>query len=407
MNSMEAKTKKRSLLDEEKFYEGKRSKQDDWKLVQKKYGDGVAWSRGAMIGKGSFGCVFLANLKKPKSKYSSYPPIMAVKSAEVSASSSIQKEKEVMDNIRGCPNVIKCFGDEITNREDGQMVYNLLLEYGSGGTLADLIKKSGTKGLPEMEARRYTRSILLGLTHIHKKGYVHCDLKPENILLINNSSDGFTAKIGDLGLTKRAKQSKKNKLGPYWRGTPMYLSPEAVIDGVQEPPSDVWAVGCIVFEMLTGKPLWFSEKDLTVDEILSRISDENELPCYSSSISTDGRSFLKGCLSRKVMCRLTTNMLLDHPFVKGLFEDNVNEVDKLQEEVLDINAITSSPSFSDDDDGSSDDDGELWWSSCSDGSSYGLSSWSEEDVDTIENEESTRFREVQKYPVTLTVSKGI
>ncbi|KAI3507490.1 hypothetical protein L1887_22477 [Cichorium endivia] len=119
-----------------------------------------------------------------------------------------------------------------------------------------------------MEVRRYTRSILLGLTHIHKKGYVHCDLKPDNILLINNSSDGFTAKIGDLGLTK---QSKKNKL---------------------EPPSDVWAVGCIVFEMLTGKPLWFSEKDLTVDEILSRISDENELPWPSRNKGTaPGRAY--------------------------------------------------------------------------------------------------------------------
>ncbi|KAI3727131.1 hypothetical protein L1987_66940 [Smallanthus sonchifolius] len=362
MNSKQSQTKKRSLFDGEDVYEVKRSKQEDWKLW---YGDGVAWFRGAMIGKGSFGCVFIANLKNLKSRYSSYPPIMAVKSAEVSASGSIQKEKEVMDNIRGCPNVIRCFGEETTNGENGQMVYNLLLEYGSGGTLAHLIRNSNGKGLPEIDVRRYARSILRGLSHIHKLGYVHCDLKPENVLLVSNCRNGgFVAKIGDLGLAKRVNRVKKNKLGPYWRGTPMYLSPEAVINGVQEQPADIWAVGCIVFQMLTGKPLWVTDQDSGVDEILSRICDENDLPYMSSSISTEAMSFLKGCLCRKIMCRLTANMLLNHPFLKGI-EDNVNENEE-SHEVFDINAITSSSSFSDDDD-------DLWMFSCSEESSYNLS----------------------------------
>ncbi|KAI3759582.1 hypothetical protein L6452_07493 [Arctium lappa] len=404
----EPKTKKRSLIDGEKIHEDKKSKQEDVKTVQKNmYGDGVAWFRGEIIGKGSFGCVFLANSKKPKSKHSSYPRIMAVKSAEVSVSGSIQKEKEVMDNIRGCPNVINCFGEEITNGENGQMVYNLLLEYGSGGTLADLIKKSDGNGLPELDARRYTRSILRGLRHIHKRGYVHCDMKPDNILLVSNSRDGcFDAKIGDLGLAKRANQKKnqkKNKLGVYWRGTPMYLSPEAVMYGVQEPPADIWAVGCIVSEMLTGKPLWFSKQDLCVDEVLNRIGEDDESPCISSEISKEARSFLKGCLSRKIMCRLTANMLLDHPFLKGLIEDDAIEVKESHQEVFDINTITSSPLFSEDDD---DDDDEMWLCSYSDGSCY---SCSEGDVDAMEDEEITdaRFHEVQQYQVTLTISKGV
>ncbi|KAJ0895348.1 putative mitogen-activated protein kinase kinase kinase STE-STE11 family [Helianthus annuus] len=162
---------------------------------------------------------------------------MAVKSAEVSASGSIQKEKEVMDNLRGCPNVIKCFGEETTVGDNGQMVYNLLLEYGSGGTLADLVKSLNGEGLAEIE----------------------------NVLLVSGCRTGtgeFVAKIGDLGLAKRVNHVKKNRLSCYWRGTPMYLSPEAVINGVQEPPADIWAVGCIVFQMLTGKPIWFSDQDL-------------------------------------------------------------------------------------------------------------------------------------------------
>ncbi|KAJ0440605.1 putative mitogen-activated protein kinase kinase kinase STE-STE11 family [Helianthus annuus] len=390
MNLQELNTMKRRLFGGDKDHEGKRSKQEDWtKHAQKMYGDGAAWVRGVMIGKGSFGYVFIANLNNYKSRYSLYPPVMAVKSAEVSVSGSIQKEKEVMDNINGCPYVIKCFGEEITNGENGRMVYNMLLEYGSGGTLADVIKSSNGIGLPELDVRRHARSILRGLSHIHKRGYVHCDLKPQNVLLVANEgkTGGFVAKIGDLGSAKRMKQIKKNKLnnyGPCSRGTPMYLSPEALVNGVQEKPADVWAVGCIVYEMLTGKPLRYSYQDLGVNEMISRIGDGRDLFSVSSSLSAEGRSFLEKCLCRKVMCRLTANMLLKHPFLKGLPDDDIDEVEESRE-VFDINTITSSSSFSDDD--------ELWLSSCSE----------EEDADVTANGESmnARLHEVRRFPVRL------
>ncbi|KAJ0643251.1 putative mitogen-activated protein kinase kinase kinase STE-STE11 family [Helianthus annuus] len=378
MNLQEPKMTKRRLFGGDKDHEGKRSKQEDWKHAQKMYGDGAAWVRGVMIGKGSFGCVFITNLKNDKSRYSLYPPVMAVKSAEVSASGSIQKEKEVMDNISGCPYVIKCFGEEITSGESGRMVYNMLLEYGSGGTLADVIKSSNGKGLPELDVRRHARSILHGLSHIHKRGYVHCDLKPQNVLMVANEgkTGGFVAKIGDLGSAKRMKQMKKNKMnnyGPCWRGTPMYLSPEAVVNGVQEKPADVWAVGCIVYEMLTGKPLWYSYQDLGVSEMISRIGDGRDMFSICRSVSAEGRSFLEKCLCRKVMCRLTANMLLKHPFLKGLPDDDIDEIEE-SHEVFDINTITSSSLFSDDD--------ALWLSSCS------------EDEDM-----NGRFHEVRRFPL--------
>ncbi|GFP88630.1 serine/threonine-protein kinase bck1/slk1/ssp31 [Phtheirospermum japonicum] len=144
------------------------------------YGDGVSWFRGSIIGKGGFGCVYLANLKNPKSKYSFFPALMAVKSAELSISGSIQKEWEVLSNVKGCPNIIKCFGEETTMGHNGAMFYNLLLEYGFGGTLDGRIKKyNGGDGLSEFEVKVIARSILRGLCHIHGIGYVHCDLKPD------------------------------------------------------------------------------------------------------------------------------------------------------------------------------------------------------------------------------------
>ncbi|XP_057460105.1 mitogen-activated protein kinase kinase kinase 20-like [Actinidia eriantha] len=294
-------------------------------------GDGVAWFRGSMIGKGSFGSVYLANLKKPRSRFGCFPEVMAVKSAEISVSGSIQKEREALSNIGRCPNVIRCFGDEITTGENGEMVYNLLLEFGSGGTLADLIKKSGGSGLSESDVRYYARSILHGINHIHELGYVHCDLKPENILLVPKKKDvgaKFKVKIGDFGMAKRASQNKKRKLDPYMRGTPMYLSPEVVTDCIQEPPSDIWAFGCIVLEMLTGKPLWFGKQDMDAEALLRMIGEGYESPKIPDEISREGREFLKGCFSRKSMFRFTADMLLNHSFFKGLVDDDDDDVEE-------------------------------------------------------------------------------
>lgn len=348
LNSRECNMKKRSLTNKENAYEAKRSKQEDC-------GNDAPWIRRSVVGKGNYGSVFVANMNA-RSRYSLYPSIMAVKSAEVSVSGSIQKEKEVMDNIRGSANVIKCFGEKIT-LENNQIVYNLLFEFASGGTLADVIKMSHGKGLLEVDVKCNARSILKGLSHIHKRGYVHCDLKPENILLVaNKNNDGFIVKVGDLGLAKRVNQVKKKDPGRYWRGNPLYFSPEAVIRGVQKPPADIWAFGCIVFEMLTGKKLWLAYKDMGKNEVLIRVGYENEIESVisSSSISNEGKSFLKGCLCKNVVRRLSADKLLDHPFLKGLVDDDVNEE---SEGILDINAITTYSSFSDDDDDGSGYDG--------------------------------------------------
>lgn len=365
-------------------------------MVDKKYGDGITWNRGAMLGKGSFGSVYLATLKKPRSKYGWLPSVMAVKSAEVSVSGSIQKEREVLSNVKGCPNIIQCFGEETTTGDNGVMVYNLLLEYGSGGTLAEKIRKSGDKGLPELEVKSYTRSILKGLSYIHEIGYVHCDLKPDNILLVpKNDSDGcaeFRAKIGDFGLAKRvAKQcNKKRKLEPYWRGTPMYLSPEVVGDGVQELPSDVWALGCIVLEMLTGKPPWGSKEEMNSEEIIKKIG--KELPQIPSGISKEAKEFLKGCFVKKAMFRLTADMLLNHSFLEGLVEDD----DSFAETVMieDISGIESILVVSETDD-------EISCGALSDGYSFASedcshSYWSEEDAEDMEDEVVSQLRQEKK-----------
>ncbi|VFQ83551.1 unnamed protein product [Cuscuta campestris] len=314
----------------------------------------------------------MAALKKPRSKYSCLPSVLAVKSAEVSASGSIQKEREVLDRIKGNPYVIRCFGEETTTGENGDMIYNLLLEYGSGGTLAERIKRNSegnNKGLPELEVRFHTRSLLRGLIHIHMIGYVHCDLKPDNVLLLPSPREvggvKLRAKIGDFGLAKRGKQSKKRRLEPYWRGTPMYLSPEVVKDGVQEAPCDIWALECVVLQMLTGEPPWAEDPKLEAKEVLAKIK-EGKTPKIPCEISKEARDFLKGCFVKKDMYRLTAEMLLNHPFVQGLVDDDDDGDDYWHSEgaetVGDINVIDTISLSTDIDEDEDDDDSMYTWS---------------------------------------------
>ncbi|GER54113.1 mitogen-activated protein kinase kinase kinase [Striga asiatica] len=381
------------------------------------YGDGVSWFRGSIIGKGAFGTVYLATLKNPTSKYSSFPSLMAVKSAEVSLSGSIQKEREILGNLKGCPSIIKCFGEETTVSPNGAMVYNLLLEYGSGGTLAGRIRTSnGGQGLPEHEVRSFTRSILKGLSHIHGLGYVHCDLKPSNILLVNRGRQ-FRAKIGDFGLARRAGLCQKRKLGPYLRGTPTYLSPEAVLENEQEGPSDVWALGCIVLEMLTGKPPWASpENEPSAREIIARVGVGREVPRVSGGLSKEARDFLKGCFVRRPEFRLTAEMLLNHPFVDC---EDCEEVD----EVEDVDEFESILFVSDSDDELVTFDSSGYWSG--DENEIILSGISEErelgvmengglrgsdvDVDVEFGRPKKKLKEIASrvYPVSFKVPAGV
>ncbi|KAL7158000.1 hypothetical protein ABFS83_02G113600 [Erythranthe nasuta] len=330
------------------------------------YGDGADWIRGSIIGKGGFGSVYTATLKKNTENKLRFPSVMAVKSSEVSVSTTLQKEMEIMSDLKGSPYLIECFGHEATISSDGAfLAYNLLLEYCSGGTLGERIKKFGDKGLPESEVRVYARCIVGGLCHMHDAGYVHCDIKPDNILLVPqvNNSASFMAKICDFGLAKReVRNFKKRRItrGQNWQGTPMYLSPEAVRDNIQEAPSDIWALGCVVLKMLTGKPVWEGD---TAGEIINKIGAEEELlPDIPDYLSNEAMDFIRCCLSRNPSYRFTAQILMDHPFLDGLTEDG-DSCGPTARVMIDHPFLDGLSEDDDDEDSGSEDDsfGDSYW----------------------------------------------
>jgi serine/threonine protein kinase len=181
----------------------------------------------------------------------------------------LQREAEVCGAMQH-PNIVTLYEPGYENN----VISFLATEWVEGESLRDRLKRS--KPLPLDDALRVGEDILRGLTYAHAKGVIHRDIKPANILL---SSDG-QAKIADFGIARPA-GSTLTQVGSML-GTPNYMSPEQVKCSDVTTRSDLFSVGVVLYEMLTGsKP--FSAPD--VSGILRNVVEKN--PPLASEINPD------------------------------------------------------------------------------------------------------------------------
>ncbi|XP_070021781.1 mitogen-activated protein kinase kinase kinase 20-like [Nicotiana sylvestris] len=289
----------------------------------------IIWTRGKTIGRGSFGIVTLATT----TDFSiDIPSTIAVKSALFSRSKSLQKERDLLHEFQDCDHVIRCFGADVTE-EDGKILYNMLLEYASGGSLADRIGQNSRQGLQDFEVKQYAKSILLGLSHIHGRGFVHRDIKPDNILLVGTEK---AAKIADFGSAKKVGGVKSQKKKHGLKGTPMYMAPESVLDNEYGPEADIWAFGCTVFEMVTGKTVWDCSEADNVVYLLCKIGMGSP-NLQNKRLSKVAEAFLRKCLVKESRSRWTADMLLKHPFLSS--DDNVVVREQKQTRKKELNLV--------------------------------------------------------------------
>ncbi|MDA4086208.1 serine/threonine protein kinase [Mycolicibacterium hassiacum DSM 44199] len=139
---------------------------------------------------------------------------------------------------------------------DGQRPF-LVMELVEGGTLRELLRERGP--MPPHAAAAVLAPVLDGLAVAHRAGLVHRDIKPENVLI----SDDGDVKLADFGLV-RALADAKITSASVILGTAAYLSPEQVATGAADPRSDVYAVGILCYELLTGRTPFTGDSPLAV-----------------------------------------------------------------------------------------------------------------------------------------------
>ena len=122
----------------------------------------------------------------------------------------------------------------------------LFMQYMDGGDLAQFL--SAREALDYAQSRRIAIQLCESLQHIHRYGMIHCDIKPANVLL-DASSDAY---IADFGLTRfiDPSGSEDNPIG----GTPAYLAPEVIRGATPDERSDIYSLGCVLYELLCGRP---------------------------------------------------------------------------------------------------------------------------------------------------------
>ena len=143
----------------------------------------------------------------------------------------------------------------------------LASQFVSGRSLGHLL--DGGRSLPPDRALRVTADVAAGLGALHGKRLVHRDVKPANILL----ADDGTALLTDFGLAKGEALTLLTEPGQLL-GTPQYLAPELIdASGAASPASDVYALGCVAYECLAGRPPFGGR---TLEVALAHLTDEPE-----------------------------------------------------------------------------------------------------------------------------------
>src|SRR5262249_48927175 len=128
-----------------------------------------------------------------------------------------------------------------------------------GETLSRWLGTRYPIGMPPRAAARLAAQLTAGLSHAHERGILHRDLKPGNVLMVpDQQAVSWSPRITDFGLgTIEAEHTSQTVTG-FWQGSPPYMAPEQVLESLGRvgARSDIYALGAILYEVLTGRPVY-------------------------------------------------------------------------------------------------------------------------------------------------------
>uniref|UniRef100_H2Y8V6 Serine/threonine-protein kinase PLK n=1 Tax=Ciona savignyi TaxID=51511 RepID=H2Y8V6_CIOSA len=260
--------------------------------------DGSVYHKRRLLGKGGFARVY--EVEQQSFNEETIGMVCAAKVIDKSRLSRPQQREKVEIEIkllkaaRGHPNVVS-FHSSFENEN----VICILLELCNKKSLAQYLRRK--QQLCEAEVAAITRQVVSGLAHLHGKGILHRDLKLGNILL----TDDMTAKIGDFGLATLVEWGKKKTIC----GTPNFIAPEVLQRLGHGPEADVWALGCLLYTLLVGKPPF--ETACLRETYRCILKNSFRIP---TTVSAEAADLLRWMLRHKPKTRPTLSEVSSHAF---------------------------------------------------------------------------------------------
>ena len=183
----------------------------------------------------------------------------------------------------------------------------IVMEWLEGSTLGHTVRAQGP--MPPDEVRRIVVDVAEALAAAHAAGVVHRDLKPDNILL---PADGGSPKVTDFGLCacKENAGPRVTQAGQIF-GTPFYMAPEQASGSETTAACDVYALGCILFELMTGRPVF--DQGSSVQVMLSHINDPAPMVSQTTRrpVPPELDALVERCLSKEPADRPTMEELVE------------------------------------------------------------------------------------------------
>ncbi len=193
------------------------------------------------LGRGSWGDVYLAEDRQLGRRVA----IKHLRSGRAQDPESVERFLDEARTIAGIrdEHVITIY--DVIEEEGGEPY--LILEYADGGSVADRLQRE--KSLPVLDALRIGLAAARALEVVHAKGILHRDIKPSNLLLTRRDREEFRAKLTDFGLSRVVTSSEGGVTGSI-----LYTAPEVLQEKPSDGRADLYALGAVLYEMLTGCP---------------------------------------------------------------------------------------------------------------------------------------------------------
>ena len=259
------------------------------------------------LGVGSFGRVLLVQHNKTQAQY-------AIKAIDKRNTTNIQekpyfrREIEIMYRIHH-PNVVKLFG----HFEDNTYCY-FIMEYIQGGNIYSYVPKNGIRTISTQQVASIIKDVISATYFLHNMvpPIIHRDIKPENVLL----ASGMQAKLTDFGWSNYMQ-------GDYKRttvcGTPIYLAPEMINNTGHDEKVDIWCIGVLLFELMTGVQPWRGTDVNTVKMNIVRLKIN-----WPKNMDRKAGDLISRILRYNPEERISLESMLMHPFFTQFFPNAIS-----------------------------------------------------------------------------------